>query len=235
MRAWSAPVEFAGVGWALGLVEKTRGTYRLKLVLPLFAGGVEDFRVVDWPRLPTVFGAWDIEEFGNDVGHALDLFEAGAGFGTSSDEFNFTQGASTGQRAACAAGGGRRRRLGARRQASGHALACAGSSSGDQVDLFDAGFFNAGAHAAGADLLSLCGQVDEGADGNASRQAMKSKPISADRSCQHRTCRTPQVRVVRAGLRWLGTHAARGLRKGCHRRPICQSSMAGVAGANTGS
>ena len=108
----------------------------------------------------------DVEEFGNDVGHALDLFEAGTGFGThfllGGDEFNFLQAHRQGgeRRAQLVGGVGGGLALGG--EASGHALACAGEFLGDQVDLFDAGFFNAGAHAAGADLLSLCGQVDEG-------------------------------------------------------------------------
>ena len=136
------------------------------MVLPLLAGGVKDFENVDGLGGAATLALGHVQQLGDDVRHALDLFEAGASFCAhlflGGDEFDLFQShRQRGERGAQLVGGigGR---LAFRGQSSGHALAGARKFLGDQVDLFDARFFNAGAHAAGADLLSLCGQVDEG-------------------------------------------------------------------------
>ena len=159
--------ELSSVGQdrTLGLVEENEGTSRrLELVLPFLAGRVEDLENVNGLGLAGLT-LGDVEQLRDHVRHALDLFEAGAGFGAhlilSGDEFDFLQAhGQGGQRRAQLVGGvGGRLSLGC--ESARHAFAGAREFFGDQVDLLNAGLLHAGAHAARADLLGLGGQVDE--------------------------------------------------------------------------
>ena len=180
--------EFAGVGQdrALGLVEEDeRAPGEGELVLPFLAGGIEDFEDVDRLGPSAAFAFGDVQEFGDDVRHALDLFEAGAGLGAHLllrgdvlDLFEaHRQGRERGPQLVGGIGGG----LALGGEAPGHALTRARELLGDQVDLFDAGLLDAGAHPAGSDLLGLGGQVDEGG-GQGAGQRSGHEPADQHRS-----------------------------------------------------
>ncbi len=109
---------------APALVEKDEGilaSASFKPVLPLFAGGVEDFED-DGLGFAHRFGAWRHEEFGTTL--VMYFSRQVRGFGThflGGDEFNF-QAHRTGSERRAQLVGGVGVALGG--EASGHALAC---------------------------------------------------------------------------------------------------------------
>ena len=176
--------ELARVGQdrPLGLVEEDEGPARsLELILPLLAGGVEDLEDMDRLGLSAA-ALGHVQELGDDVGHALNLFQARAGFRAHvllrGDQLDLLQAHRQGGEGGPQLVGGVGSRLAFGGQASGHAFTGARQFLGDEIDLFNARAFHPSPNAAGADLFGLGRQVDEGG-GEVARERARHQP--ADR------------------------------------------------------
>ena len=126
----------------------------------------------------------DVQELRHDVRHALDLFEARAGFSAHfilrGDQFDLLQAHRQCRQRGAQLVRGIGGRLTLSRESARHTFTGAGQLLGDQVDFLDAGLLDTGAHTARTDLLSLGGQVDEGS-GQIARQGTSHEPADQHR------------------------------------------------------